>query len=86
MMHRKSEDEKQQIVALFNFSDGELIFTLPEYSKTWTILINSTEQKWLSESGKIHPSQRELPLNSEAGDKITVPSFSIVAYKSYSKL
>lgn len=77
MMHRRTEDEHQQFIAMFNFSKEELELTIPAYSKKWSKIIDSKDKKWLIKS-----NAEELPQVAKAGDIITLAASSIVAYKN----
>jgi maltooligosyltrehalose trehalohydrolase len=75
MMQRRSEDEKLHFIALFNFSEEKLQFTLPGYSSEWSKIIDSKEDKWMFE--KVGET---LPERLKAGDILNISACSVAAY------
>lgn len=75
LMYRRSENEQQHFIAVLNFSEEELEFTLPANPTNWSKIIDSKEQKWMrADYGK------ELPSATKAGDVLKVSGPGVAAF------
>jgi maltooligosyltrehalose trehalohydrolase len=45
-LHRRSEDEQQEIICVFNFSEGEGLEYTPPSDRKWEVLLDSTDEQW----------------------------------------
>jgi maltooligosyltrehalose trehalohydrolase len=77
MMHRCSEDERIHLVALFNFSESNLNFILPNYTSEWHLLLSSNDQQWIPESQIKHKS-KPGQLIYKPDEEITIPGCSVL--------
>lgn len=75
VLHRRSADEQDHILALINLSEYETSFTMPSFAETWQPLLSSLnysepDQQRIQESAK--------PLS--AGKEVTIPPHSALIY------
>jgi hypothetical protein len=49
-MHRHSASGEQHLICLFNFSDKEISYQLPDSGKKWNRLLYSKEQQWIEQA------------------------------------
>ncbi|MBE9464231.1 malto-oligosyltrehalose trehalohydrolase [Dyadobacter subterraneus] len=76
-LHRKSSDQKQELLCIFNLSEKESSFNIPERDGNWNKIIDSTEKIWLETESEEAYSYPQF-LNS--GDLLVVKGLSIVVY------
>jgi maltooligosyltrehalose trehalohydrolase len=50
IMHRHSASGEQYLICLFNFSDKEISYQLPDSGKKWNRLLYSREQQWIEQA------------------------------------
>jgi maltooligosyltrehalose trehalohydrolase len=76
---RKSSDESEMILCIFNISEREISIEMPAIAAKWNILIDSNDEKWkedtVNEALK-YPSPAEI----KAGDMITCHAGSTLVY------
>ncbi|WP_345157461.1 malto-oligosyltrehalose trehalohydrolase [Pontibacter saemangeumensis] len=75
---RQSHDRLQQLLCLFNFSEKELGFSMPETAVDWKLALNSKADEWLQQPEK--SPANDAPKQVEAGKPVTLPPLSVLLY------
>lgn len=60
MLHRRSADQKQELLCLFCLTNRPATFELPERQSAWTCILNSRDERW-DEHSEISESQQQMP-------------------------
>ncbi|HEX3008358.1 MAG TPA: DUF3459 domain-containing protein, partial [Bacteroidales bacterium] len=81
ILHRRSEDETQQILAFFNFSDVEIEFHVPSLAERWTKILDSSDNEWTISSKK---KQNKISSSTEIipPQTISIKGCNVVVYGS----
>lgn len=77
---RQSQDHKQLILCLFNFSEEELPYTLPGTVANWRLVLNSKEKEWLPDQDVEKAAAQ--PLKAAGGKSIILPPLSVLVYQN----
>lgn len=78
-LHRKSEDEKSELLCIFNLSSERTSFSFPDRGPGWQKVIDSREPEWLDESATLMSNS---PENVISGEMIYVMGTSVIVYES----
>ncbi|GAB3527284.1 malto-oligosyltrehalose trehalohydrolase [Pontibacter brevis] len=79
VLMRQNHDESEQLISLFNFSEKEISYALPDTRTHWSKLLNSKEKQWLQEKEK---KEYETAEQIAAGQSVTIPPLSVLVYQS----
>ncbi|MCJ8163717.1 malto-oligosyltrehalose trehalohydrolase [Pontibacter sp. E15-1] len=77
---RQSHDHKQQLVCLFNLSEKEIVYTLPDHAAGWERVLHSGEKKWMPT--KDAENATKVPTRIKAGQKLHLPPLSVTVYQN----
>lgn len=76
-LHRKSNDQKRELLCVFNLSEKENAFTIPEREKNWIKIIDSREKIWLENQDD---ATQAFPDCLNGGDVLSVKGLSVIVY------
>ncbi|MEX2592406.1 MAG: malto-oligosyltrehalose trehalohydrolase [Anditalea sp.] len=79
VLNRKSEEEEQQLLCLFNFSDDPVPFIFPLTAGSYKKLLDSTDAQWLE---KAEETLIAHPEEAKAGENIKLKTCSVTVYVS----
>ncbi len=77
ILSRKSEDDQEQVLCIFNLSEAELTFHIPALFKKWFKILDSKEDMW-NEERKDFSSPAEISANQN----LTTHAGSVVVYSN----
>lgn len=80
ILHRKSEDESQQVICFFNYSDKKSEFNVPFIGQLWFKVLDSKESIWNEDPKK--ESHNSSPLKIKSGQSISISGCCIVVYRN----
>jgi maltooligosyltrehalose trehalohydrolase len=80
VMHRQSEDGRQAVACVFNYSDKETVCTLADDEATWVKLLDSGEPEWLTNDQHRGNLPAEFTGKSFDMPPLTVAVFERVTY------
>jgi maltooligosyltrehalose trehalohydrolase len=80
IIHRQSEDGKQHLLCIFNFSDHQFLFRVPSYAQRWKIGLDSRDQRWQEHND--NKNIRSMPAHMSADDSVMVEPFGVSIYES----
>ncbi|RDV14841.1 malto-oligosyltrehalose trehalohydrolase [Pontibacter diazotrophicus] len=75
---RQNHDGSEHLICLFNFSEKDLSYTLPNTKTHWSMLLNSKEVQWLHEQEEEFTAAAQMA----AGQVLTIPPLSVLVYQS----
>ncbi len=74
VIHRQSDDGRDHLFCCLNFTDTNLTYVLPPYTKQWKKLLDSKEKQWMwDEEAAPHA-------NVVSTEALTLQPFSVVVY------
>jgi maltooligosyltrehalose trehalohydrolase len=76
---RQSHNSAQKLVCLFNFSEKELEYKMPDEAPTWKNILNSKEKQWQLEQKE---SNINVPEQIESGKGLAIPPLSVLVYQN----
>lgn len=79
VLHRKSDDEIQHIVCIFNFANEQVNYELPSHCLAWTKLLDAREIQWTNPSQTLRAGT-DLPLHAIAGQRLDIAGSNIAVY------
>lgn len=79
VLHRQSQDQAHQLLAVFNFSEAELRYKLPDMVPDWQMVLNSADEEWLQKSATYKSKVKQ---KAKGGELITLTPLSILVYKA----
>ncbi|RRB04944.1 malto-oligosyltrehalose trehalohydrolase [Larkinella rosea] len=82
-LHRQDPAGMNHLLGLFNLSEEEVTYTLPDWVSNWQKCLDSKEPQWL-ENAKI--VQAVLPEQPEPGQTLQLPPLSVTVYQGISVL
>jgi maltooligosyltrehalose trehalohydrolase len=78
ILHRRSEDERQHLLGLFNFSESEEKVEVPSVFHSWEKVLDSEDIRWQT---KTHPEgKKTMPPEIIARQILAIKPCSIVVY------
>lgn len=80
VLHRQTEGGKSHMVAVFNFSEDPLLFTLPNWAHIWTKVVDSKEERWQLEDNANARSYALLVAMDQ--ETISIAPQGVVVYRS----
>lgn len=78
LLHRQTQDGLQHLVCLFNFSENLLPCSLPDWSKTWQVVLDSSANEWQVRKKNITES---IPDKAKANAPLQLPPLSVLVYE-----
>ena len=76
---RQSHDNLQLLLCLFNFSEKEIAFNMPDSAEKWKLVLNSKEKEWLQEQDIAQVTT--APKQVAAGKQIMMPPLGVLLYQ-----
>jgi maltooligosyltrehalose trehalohydrolase len=83
ILHRRSEDEAQHVLAFFNFSNDEVEFRVPSLAAKWSKLLDASDNEWTISSKK-KQSGVSSPQEIKPSQTIVIKGCNVVVYSSKS--
>ncbi|WP_161887837.1 malto-oligosyltrehalose trehalohydrolase [Pontibacter russatus] len=77
---RQSHDHQYLLLCLFNFSEQEVPFTLPDTAASWKLVLTSKEKQWLPQQDSVQAAG--VPAQAAAGKTVALPPLSVVVYQN----
>lgn len=81
VLHRRSADEREHILAMFNLSDKSVTFIPPPYADQWHLLLSSSDYN----EGENHRGDnvaKKVPAKHE----MTIPPHSVLLYSNHAEI
>jgi maltooligosyltrehalose trehalohydrolase len=78
-LHRRSDDQSQQVVCCFNLSEGEIQLQFPESTVGWQKILDSREAKWCENN---EGPQSESPAFVDAGGSVAFRGVSVAVFSA----
>ncbi|WP_114783648.1 malto-oligosyltrehalose trehalohydrolase [Botryobacter ruber] len=79
---RRSENEDQHLICLFNLSQKRISYTFPEWDVNWQKILDSKEENWLPKKSTI---RKLMPDKVKAAAAQEIPPLSVAVYASEEK-
>jgi maltooligosyltrehalose trehalohydrolase len=78
-LHRKSEDQKSELLCIFNFGSERASFTFPSHETNWSRVLDSRDTEWLEEDSSLISN---TPEKVTGGEVIYLADLSVILYES----
>lgn len=76
ILSRHSENKEQQLLCLFNLSDGEVKYSPAATHEKYKLVLNSKDEKWVQQKEKAY----QVPTHLAAGETLYLPPASVLVY------
>ncbi len=78
-VHRRTDDGRQHLLSVFNFSEQTQGFSLPEWTGPWNKLLHSKDLKWMDTT--VEPEDDGLELLVSPGSTVLIHPLSVRIYE-----